>query len=317
MKVSQRLFLGVIPSIVGLLTVGGLAYWGQYAHAAPSLVVIAAAIASVASLLVAWRNTRYVARRVERLAGMRASSSETDELDVIEQAVETLDEAASAAKADAARATRDAEQRANEYAGLIAEAAASVSTQLTEARLSLHVLQENHFGELNDNQEEMINAARTGVESAELELSHLRSIADLDRGRVAMDLNAVNVADLIRSLLPLLKSRGSKKNVRVLAELEPGLPRVRGDRAKLQDALNLVFNDAVTFAIPATSMSIHAAAEQSAVTIVINHGAPHSSTADLLLAQRLIAAQGGSLRSEGDASVVTLSRAMDHGGARP
>lgn len=315
MKVSQRLFLGVIPSIVGLLTVGGLAYWGQYAHTAPSLVVVAAAAASVISLLVAWTNTRYVAIRVERLAGMRASSSETDELDAIEHAVESLDEAAAAAKADAIRVAADAKEKANEYARLIAEAATSISTPLAEARLSLHVLQENHFGELNDNQEEMINAARMGVESAELELEHLRTIADLDRGKIVMDVQLVKAADIIRSLLPLLKSRADKKTVRVLSEIEPGLPRVSGDRAKLHDAFNLLLNDAVTYAVPGTSLSIHASAEKSTVVIVINHGAPHSSTADLLLAQRLVAAQGGSVRADGGATVVTLPQAADR--ARP
>lgn len=308
MKISQRLLLGVIPSTVGLLTVAGLAYWGQYGRAAPELVVVAAAVASIVSLIVAWRNTRYVVRRVERLAATRTSTGDADELDVIQQTVESLREAASAAKADAVRATEDTGRRANEYAGLIAEAVTSVSTQLAEARLSLHVLQENHFGELNDNQDEMINAARIGVEAAEVELGKLRTIAEIDRGRIEIDRGSVKPGELIRSLIPLLKSRGAKRSVRVMAEIEPGLPRVRADRAKLQDALGLILNDAVTYAIPGTSLSIHAAADKTRVTIVVNHGSPHSSTADLLLAQRLIGAQGGSVANEGEAVVVTLER---------
>ena len=308
MKVSQRLFLGVVPSIVGLLTVAGLAYWGQYAHAAPSFVVAAAAIASVLSLLLAWRNTRYVALRVERLAGIRLSSGDSDELDAIEQTVESLGEVASSAKADAVRATEESRKRADEYARLLSEAATAVSTHLTEARLSLHVLQETHFGELNDNQEEMINAARDGVEAAETELKNLRTIADTDRGETDIERGLVKVADVIRSLLPLLKAQGAKKNVRIMVEIEPGLPRVRADRARLQDALGLIFNDAVTYAIPGSSLSIHATAEKTTVTIVVNHGSPHSSTPDLMLAQRLISAQKGSVSSEGAAAVVKLER---------
>lgn len=308
MKVSQRLFLGVIPSVVGLFTVAGLAYWGQYAHTAPELVVAAAAIASLASLIVAWRNTRYVARRVERLAAMRTSTSGTDELDAIQHAVESLGEEASSAKANSLQVTRDAGRRVDEYSRLISEAATGISTQLAEARLSLHVLQETRFGELNDNQEEMINAARTGVESAEGELRKLRTIADIDRGQVAVGGGFVKPGDLVRALLPLLKARGAKRNVRVLAEIEPGLPAVRADRSRLQDALGLVANDAVTYAIPGASLSIHAASDKHCVTIVINHGSPHSSTSDLMLAQRLIAAQGGSVSNEGMATVVTLNR---------
>lgn len=308
MKVSQRLLLGVVPSIVGLLTVAGLAYWGQYSRTAPTLVVVTAGLATVASLIIAWRNTRYVAHRVERLAAMRSPASEADELDVIEKTVESLGEAATAAKADARRATEVANRRADEYAGLISEAASSVSAQLAEARLSLHVLQENHFGELNDNQEEMINSARVGVDAAEVELAKLRTIADADMGRAKVDRNLIKPADIVRSLLPLLKSRAAQKNIRVMVEIEPGLPRVRGDRGKLRDALGLIFNDGLVYGVPGTSLSLHVAAEKTSVTIIVNHGSPHSTTADLMLAQRLIGAQGGSVAIEGDATVVRLDR---------
>src|SRR4030088_1617613 len=107
MKISHRLVLGMIRSLVGLLTVAGVAYWGQYAHAAPELVVWAAGAATVVSLVVAWWNTRYVAHRVERLASTEGSGHEVDELDVIEHRVELLGEAATSAKADAARAAED------------------------------------------------------------------------------------------------------------------------------------------------------------------------------------------------------------------
>ena len=308
MKISQRLFLGLIPSVVGLFTVAGLAYWGQYARTAPQLVVWAAGAATVLSLAVAWWNTRYVAHRVERLASMRGGD-EVDELDVIEQRVESLGEAATAAKADAARAAEDAGRRNIEYATLLAEAATSASKQLAEARLSLHVLQDNHFGELNDNQEEMIGAAREATEAAEVELNHLREIADIDRGALALRRDLVKPGEIIRSLLPLLNAQATKQGVRILSELEPALPRVVGDRGRLQDALGLILKDAVRYAVPGTSVSVHASSQPSTVTIVVNHSSPHSYTGDVALADRLIRAQGGSVTHTGDATTIALERA--------
>jgi signal transduction histidine kinase len=308
MKISHRLFLGMIPSAVGLFTVAGLAYWGQYAHTAPQLVVWAAGAATVLSLAVAWWNTRYVAHRVERLASMRGGD-EVDELDVIEQRVESLGEAATAAKADAARAAEDAGRRNIEYATLLAEAATSASKQLAEARLSLHVLQDNHFGELNDNQEEMIGAAREATEAAEVELNHLREIADIDRGALALRRDLVKPGEIIRSLLPLLNAQATKQGVRILSELEPALPRVVGDRGRLQDALGLILKDAVRYAVPGTSVSVHASSQPSTVTIVVNHSSPHSYTGDVALADRLIHAQGGSVTHTGDATTIALERA--------
>jgi signal transduction histidine kinase len=313
MKISHRLFLGMIPSLVGLLTVAGLAYWGQYAHAAPELVVWAAGAATVVSLVVAWWNTRYVAHRVERLASTEGGSREVDELDVIEHRVELLGEAATTAKADAARAAEDAGRRTIEYATLLAETATSASKQLAEARLSLHVLQDNHFGELNDNQEEMIGAAREATEAAEIELNHLREIADLDRGALALRRDLIKPGEIIRSLLPLLNAQAAKQGVRIMSELEPALPRVVGDRGRLQDALGLILKDAVRYALPSTSISIHASSAPLTVTITVNHGSPHSYTGDVALADRLIRAQGGSVTHREDSTTVTLERA----GSRP
>ena len=309
MKISHRLFLGVIPSVVGLFTVAGLAYWGQYAHTAPQLVVWAAGAATVVSLVVAWWNTRYVAQRVERLASTKAGGDEVDELDVIEHRVELLGEAATTAKADAARAAQDAGRRTIEYATLLAETATSASKQLAEARLSLHVLQDNHFGELNDNQEEMIGAAREATEAAEVELNHLREIADIDRGALTLRRDLVKPGEIIRSLQPLLNAQATKQGVRILLELEPALPRVVGDRGRLQDALGLILKDAVRYALPGTSISVHAASEPSAVTIIVNHGSPHSYTGDVALADRLIRAQGGSVSHRADSTTITLERA--------
>jgi len=311
MKISQRLFLGVIPSVVGLFTVAGLAYWGQYHHTAPEMVVWAAGAATLISLVVAWRETRYVAYRVERLASAKAGAAdgEVDELDVIEQRVELLGEAATTAKADAARAAADAGRRNIEYATLLAEAATSASKQLAEARLSLHVLQDNHFGELNDNQEEMIGAAREATEAAEVELNHLREIADIDRGALSLRRDLVKPGEIIRSLLPLLNAQATKQGVRILSELEPALPRVVGDRGRLQDALGLILKDAVRYAVPGTSVSVHASSQPATVTIVVNHSSPHSYTGDVALADRLIRAQGGSVTHTGDATTIALERA--------
>jgi signal transduction histidine kinase len=307
-KISHRLFLGVIPSAIGLFTVAGLAYWGQYAHTAPQLVVWAAGAATMVSLGVAWWNTSYVAHRVERLAS-RAGGEEADELDVIEQQVELLGEEATAAKADAARVAEDASRRTIEYATLLAETATAASRQLAEARLSLHVLQDNHFGELNDNQEEMIGAAREATEAAEVELSHLREIADIDRGALALRRDLVKPGEIIRSLQPVLNAQAKKQGVRILMELEPALPRVVGDRGRLQDALGLILKDAVRYAVPGTSISIHAASDPSTVTIIVNHGAPHSYTGDVALADRLIRAQGGAITHREDSTTIALERA--------
>ncbi len=61
--------------------------------------------------------------------------------------------------------TLGASQHIADYATILSEAIAALSARIDEIRLPLHVLAENHFGELNDNQEEMIRAARAAAGS--------------------------------------------------------------------------------------------------------------------------------------------------------
>ena len=89
MKVGQRLFLAVIPAVLGVFSVVALlAYFGQYAHAAPEALIVIAIIAAVArwwsrgATRGTWRSasSSSPARRAE-------SPAHADELDDIEHGV--------------------------------------------------------------------------------------------------------------------------------------------------------------------------------------------------------------------------------------
>src|SRR5215208_2765865 len=72
MRVSTRLYLASMPAVLGVLLVAALAYWGERGRQAPALLVAVAVGAAVASLVISWRNTRYVAQRVTHLAARAA-----------------------------------------------------------------------------------------------------------------------------------------------------------------------------------------------------------------------------------------------------
>ena len=233
MRVGQRLFLAVVPAILGLFTVAALAYWGHMYRSAPAWVVVAAAVAALGSLVLAWQNTRYVARRIERLvgsggghpAGSRSALAAVrdaarpsaalsrDELDSIEAVVDRLSGAVTEAEAGSRRREAAASERVQEYASLLAEAASALSRQLDEVRLPLHILLENHFGQLNENQEEMLAGARAAAEAADVELRQLRDIADLDRGALSLRRDQVRLGDLLRALKPQLEAESERAGI--------------------------------------------------------------------------------------------------------
>jgi len=326
--VGQRLFLAVVPAIIGVFAVAGLAYWGEYGRQAPHLLVLAGVIASLGSLIMTWVNTRYVARRIQRLAGTDASASRPlglrgladavtgraiatdtrDELDRIESTVQELNDAVSQARVEGAARVAAAESRAGEYATLLSDATGDAMKQLDEARLPLHILLDNHFGDLNENQEEMLAAARAAVEVADQRLRRLREIADIDRGAVTLRRDAVRAGDLIASLLPGLNALGQEVGVSVTADVAPALPRVSGDRARLQEACTLLLAERLRALQPGASCTLTAGPDRASVRIDLRYGGPATPVAgaDAALARRLIDAAGGSVEDKAGETVITL-----------
>jgi hypothetical protein len=318
MRISQRLFLAVLPAIIGLFTVAGLAYWGHLYRAAPQWVVITAGVAAIGSLFIAWQNTRFVARRIERLAGTRGDESRTalspltavrnaavpragtspDELDSIEEVVDRLSGAVSVAEAGVRQREADASRRIEEYAVLVSEATAAMMRQLDEVRMPLHILVESPFGTLNENQLEMLEAARAAAELAEVELRRLQEVAQLDQGALSLRRERVRIADLLQSLRPQLQADGDRGGVQVVLDLLPGLPPVAGDRVRLQEACELLFRHLVRHAAPGASISLSTRVEGAEVLVEALGGPAPTLDADIALARRVILAHGGSLEEQ-------------------
>lgn len=315
MRISQRMYLALLPAVLGVLSVAALAYWGQYSYQVPRWLVAFAVVATVSSVAVAWVNARYVAHRIERVAAKsaspgQASGSSPDELETIESAVHELTTAA-----DVAEATRLAKEaalrdRQREYAELLALGTTDALHQLDEIRLPLHILLENHFGDVNENQEEMLGAARTAAEQAGEALERLHQIAELDRGAVPMRRDSVRPGDLIASVLPALIAQGEEREVQVVADVAPALPSILGDRGRLQMALELILHDAVARTAGGATVRIDAELDSKDVLITIRHGDAAGNRIARGLGSRIVAAQGGAvteIASDGG-SVVTSIR---------
>jgi signal transduction histidine kinase len=311
-KTNQRLFLAVIPAVLGVLTVAALAYWGQYAHAAPEIVVVTAAVAAVGSLVMAWYNARYVAQRIAQLAAKVDARAGLDELDAIETVVDRYTGALRDAEAKRVSAQQSADLKIREHGELMSQVASTVSRGIDEIRLPLHILLENRFGDLNENQEEMLEAARTAAELVNTDADRLAEIGALDRGALALRSDRVHIADVMQSLRPTLDGEAGKVGVRVEMDIAPALPPVTGDRGRLQEALALILADAVRRTPPGDRVRISAEATAAGLSIVVEHGAPAAVDVASVLAKQLLEAHGATVeRAERRIAIVLpIARVM-------
>ncbi len=305
MRTGQRLFLAVIPAVVGVLAVAGLAYWGDYAHQAPHIVVIIAAIAAVGSLVMAWYNTRYVTQRIAQLAAKVDSRSGLDELDAIETVVDRHTSALRDAEARRMKAETAADLRIKEHGELMSQVASTVSKGIDEIRLPLHILLENRFGDLNENQEEMLETARAAAELVNTDADRLAEIGQLDRGAMQLRSDRIHIADVLQSVRPTVDAEGARIGVSVEMEVAPALPPVIGDRGRLQEALALVLQDSVRRTPAGGAVRITIEAQGAGILITVLHGAPPALDVASALARRLLEAQGATIeRSTGRISIL-------------
>jgi len=327
MKVGQRLFLSVLPAVLGLFFVAALAYWGRYARTAPELVIVLAAVAALASLVVAWRNTSYVAHRVQRLAGhsWRTSGESIasrqhalrelgmiDELDDIEATVAGLSDAVVRAREDAARHVREAVARAQEVEALLQAVTERFAVRAQEAQLPLHILLSSPFGELNENQEEMLGAAMSAVDAMDTEVRDLRKLVQLNRGQLSIVRQPMNLAELLRPTLAIAAARAESAQVQLRAVIADTVPRVTVDAVQAQEALTSLLTDAVTHTEKGGDVDVDAGeVDGSLVRITIAHRPALAATdtavpLEMRLARRLLEAQACTMEVTGSSTRIEL-----------
>lgn len=204
--------------------------------------------------------------------------------------------------------TRTSSTTDRDYASAIADAAASAERALGEASIPVHILLSAQFGDLNDNQEEMLGAAASALDRLAHELGALRAIADAERGNVASLQDVVRIGDIVRTLLPELRDQAARAGVSLSVDIEPALPTTQGAAAQLRDAIRLVLTDDIRYAIPGNTVAIRVQSASNELLVTSSCGASRSVSGSLLLAERLLCAQGASLEHADGETIIAIPR---------
>ena len=301
MKISHRLYLAQLPSLIAVLLIASLAYWGQYAHEAPVLLVVLFAIAVLVSATLTWWNARHVVARIERLATIPGASSHTD--DEIEQIEHTVDRLSTAVRtAETSRLDREGllEQRVRDYAQLLAVVADDAALHMEQVRLPLHILLENRFGDLNENQEEMLESARAAAEQSDSDMLTLKQVAELDLGVMALRHDRIKPSELIEAIRPMLLAAAEGERSSLEIEVEPLLPPVFGDRGKLQEALVTLLRTSICAAPANSRLFLRARREEQELILSLAGGRQPAGMIQWVAAARMIAAHQGVVAFAGD-----------------
>jgi hypothetical protein len=197
-----------------------------------------------------------------------------------------------------------------DYEAALVDAAESAERTLNDARMPIHILLSASFGELNDNQEEMLTAAATALERTAEELRSLRSLVDTSTVTKSDRTSIIRVADVLRCMQPELAAQASTNGVSFALKIEPALPAAIGMTAQVRDAIRLVLSDEIRFALPGTSVLAEARSTPRDIIIEAISGAPRSATVKLILADRLLRGQHGRLDHSDEGTTIVIPRAQ-------
>lgn len=310
LSVGARLSLGLVPSLLSAGLVAGLAYWGEYGRQAPRAVVVAAVVLAVLTLAVTLWNVHYLVRRFDRVSEIVVAESErragsagsggTDEFDRIEQVVGHLGHALTKSEAERVHADAQALARLREQSTLLAALVRDTMARLDEVRMPLHILLETRFGELNENQEELLRDARAASDEMDAALRRMGQVADADRDAMPVQRGPVQVNDVVRAILPLIRASAERRGARVEVSLEPGLPRVQADRTRLAEALSLLGTLSASVSDGAHPVTVSTRREGSHGIIALSPVPPDDGDSRAALAERLLMVQGGTTVRDAD-----------------
>ena len=201
---------------------------------------------------------------------------------------------------DGKRRDLAASERAKEYAELIDDITGLMSARLQEAQLPLHILLSSPFGALNENQEEMLSAAQSAVDSADVALRSLRKLVELDRGAVLPVIQPIGLGDLMRPALAIAQARAVAASVQLHLDISDRAPRLMADATLAQEALTTVLGVAIACTPAAGDVTVTAAErDEGRVTIEVTHARSSGpESLEVRLARRLLAAQNARLTEE-------------------
>lgn len=132
------------------------------------------------------------------------------------------------------------------------------------------LLLEGVAGPLNDKQERNLTRVDSNAQHLLALINDILDISRIEAGRMPLTIESIDLALLVREVLAELDPLVARSRLLVATEMEPGLPTVSSDRAKVkQIILNLVSNAVKFTPAGSVTVSIVAEAEDASLRVAV------------------------------------------------
>lgn len=195
---------------------------------------------------------------------------------------------------------------APDSATLLVTVAENALRRLDDVRLPLHILLENRFGDLNENQEELLSSARAAVDAIADELAAMRQIGELESGTRQLRHDRLKLKDLVGALAPMLDALAKSQGATVEIDIPPLLPPIHADGALLSGALTELLGAVIAIAPRGRIARVTVSQGDRCLRLEGHGGLPSHSTVAATAATMVIKAHGGGIQWLDDGIAIEL-----------
>jgi signal transduction histidine kinase len=148
--------------------------------------------------------------------------------------------------------------------GMLSVVSHELKTPLTSIRMGTHLLLDERLGELSSSQSEILSTIRDDSDRLNKIIENLLDMGRMESGGAVMDLKPHAVSEVVNDTAGPMEAAFRDRGVNLQIDLDPDLPRVMVDPARIGHVLSNLLSNALKFTPPGGEVHLTAAVSGTA-----------------------------------------------------
>ncbi len=172
------------------------------------------------------------------------------------------------------------QERDTAKTNLLATVSHELKTPLASINLSLKMLEDKRIGQLNQEQQELINALSQQSNRLSRVINELLEYSQIETGNIKLKFNSVKPEDIIELGVTALVLQAAEKNIELETDIEENLPAIKADLEKSVFVFVNLLNNAIRYSKQNDKIKLTAVKENNWVKFSVSDNGPGISKED-------------------------------------
>jgi signal transduction histidine kinase len=165
----------------------------------------------------------------------------------------------------------EVDEMKNEFVSM---ASHEMRTPMTSIKGSLELLLGGYAGELPAEATELLGISLTAVDRLVRLINDLLDISKIESGKMELHMDRLDIGECVGKSMRSLRALAEAHKISMRAELVENLPRVLGDRDRLEQVITNLLSNALKYSPPESQVSVITSTNSGAVRVSVRDQGP-------------------------------------------